>query len=133
MSKFINKRNIIILCSVIVIIIGLIICLCFKKEKVNEVKSINQTFTIEGLEFSNSSVYFDSGVFNFNSTVKNIKKSKQNISTVEIIFLDKDNNEIGKVNGYIGKELSTDEDIAINAATDVDIRNYDHINVIINN
>lgn len=86
----------------------------------NEIKIV----IIDGIEISNINMTYEDNITIFTSIVTNTLKESKYIGIIDIIFKDKDNNEIITLKGLVDKTLLSNNSATITASVNVDLSNY---------
>ena len=64
---------------------------------------------VDDLEFTNAFENYTDNIYTFNVEVTNTKEEEYKLKTIDVVFKDKNNNEIEILNGYIGDSLGSKE------------------------
>lgn len=62
---------------------------------------------VDDLEFTNAFENYTDNIYTFNVEVTNTKEEEYKLKTIDVVFKDKNNNEIEILNGYIGDSLGS--------------------------
>lgn len=87
---------------------------------------------VDDLEFTNAFENYTDNIYTFNVEVTNTKEEEYKLKTIDIVFKDKNNNEIETLNGYIGDSLESKEKKILSVSVDKEIKNIGSISYIIN-
>ena len=119
------------------IIIGLVLiilvtgCGCKKKEetKVKENKSVDviKDQKTEVFEFVNTSLVYENGMSKLETAVTNTSDKTQKLKEFHIHFMDKNDNEIVTLVGYVGKSMAAHETKIINSYSSEDLTSAKNI------
>ena len=93
--------------------------------KLNTSTTLNSNKTVDGLEFSNIQLTYRNGQSVLLAEVKNTGTTATKITLVDVIILDENGGEVGKIGGIIGP-LEPGGSTQFNSSTTVDFSNaYD--------
>ena len=102
-------------------------CGCSKKESTNKasnnVAKLTKEQIVNEIKFSSMSLVYENNDTNFIAIVTNTSKESKNIGIIDIIFKDKNGNEITTLKGLVGKTLASNGSSTINASTGIDLTN----------
>lgn len=96
---------------------------CGKDKKVekNENKLLDNQIVNE-VEFSGANLIYENELSTFTVVVTNKAKTSKKVGVVDIIFKDKDGNEIITLKGLVDKELKTNNSASISASASIDLK-----------
>ncbi len=84
-------------------------------------KDIIKNESVNGLEFSNTTLIKENGQYTMQMDVTNPSNEEIDLEEVNIIFKDKDNNEIVSLLGYIGTPMKVNETRTVTSYTRNDL------------
>ena len=87
---------------------------------------------VDDLEFTNAFENYTDNIYTFNVEVTNTKEEEYKLKTIDVVFKDKNNNEIEILNGYIGDSLGSKEKKILSVSVDKEIKDIGSISYIIN-
>ena len=87
---------------------------------------------VDDLEFTNAFENYTDNIYTFNVEVTNTKEEEYTLKTIDVVFKDKNNNEIEILNGYIGDSLGSKEKKILSVSVDKEIKDIGSISYIIN-
>ena len=87
---------------------------------------------VDDLEFTNACENYTDNIYTFNVEVTNTKEEEYKLKTIDVVFKDKNNNEIEILNGYIGDSLGSKEKKILSVSVDKEIKDIGSISYIIN-
>lgn len=126
-----KKKVIIIIATVIlVLIVGALIVVANNKGKetksedkfiVNTEKDVIKDQDFDGLKFTNTSLIYENGISNLETTVENNTGSDYNLIEFSIIVKDKNDEVITTLPGYVGEVIKNGEIKKINSSIDMDL------------
>lgn len=87
---------------------------------------------VDDLEFTNAFENYTDNIYTFNVEVTNTKEEEYKLKTIDVVFKDKNNNEIEILNGYIGDSLGSKEKKILSVSVDKEIKDIGTISYKIN-
>lgn len=87
---------------------------------------------VDDLEFTNAFENYTDNIYTFNVEVTNTKEEEYKLKTIDVVFKDKNNNEIEILNGYIGDSLGSKEKKILSVSLDKEIKDIGTISYKIN-
>ena len=87
---------------------------------------------VDDLEFTNACENYTDNIYTFNVEVTNTKEEEYKLKTIDVVFKDKNNNEIEILNGYIGDSLGSKEKKILSVSVDKEIKDIGTISYKIN-
>ena len=133
MSKYLTKKNIIIACSLIaVIVLIIVLAVACSKEKQIGPQPVYEEIIVDGLKFDDAIILEENGLYTYNLKIKNTNKKDFKLKYFIFKLYDKDNKEITSLIGYIGDVIKSGKETTVTSNVDIDIRNAKKFEIIIN-
>ncbi|MDD3241952.1 MAG: hypothetical protein PHQ64_04210 [Bacilli bacterium] len=101
------------------------------KLKYNTSENIIKEQQIGDIKISNISLTYKDNNSTFKSTITNITQEAIYLNEIHIIVKDKNNNEIVKLIGFIGKNLESNKKEVIVTSTSIDLSNANSVEYIL--
>ncbi len=87
---------------------------------------------VDDLEFTNAFENYTDNIYTFDVEVTNTKEEEYKLKTIDVVFKDKNNNEIETLIGYIGDSLGSKEKKILSVSVDKEIKDIGSISYKIN-
>lgn len=94
---------------------------------VNDHQNVIQNQIVNGLEFTNVSLIYEKGIYNFQVDVKN--ESNFNVNKIKVVF--KNNNQTEIITLEKNIELQVNEEATLSLSTDIDLINAYFVEYVI--
>lgn len=121
-----------ILISCVLLVFGFFLFAIIKKTFATEDAGYLYNQTVENLNFNNASLNYENSISTFSVEVENTLNEIYNLSSIDVVFKDEQNNVIESLNGYLGDSLESMETKILEVSVDKEISNVNSIEYRIN-
>ena len=127
-----EKKNKTVVKGVLLVVIFSIVLIGIGNSYSNVEGAYLNDQTVSGLLFSDASLEYENGLTTYTVDVSNTLEEEYNLKNINIIFKNKNNNEIVTLIGYIGENLKITDKKILEASVDKELKDIEAIQYIVN-
>ena len=127
-----EKKNKTIVKGILLVIVFSIVLIGIRNSYANVEGAYLNDQTVSGLLFSDASLEYENGLTTYTVDVSNTLEEEYNLKNINIIFKNKNNNEIVTLIGYIGENLKITDKKILEASVDKELKDIEAIQYIVN-